>query len=416
LSILKDGAAAGITPEGSGAAGFTFTVAEGGQYTARFTMTPAVGAAVTKSYDFGVIEAGAVLPDVTFEEIANESKTGLGLILQYSVSDEEEGDKTSEASVRVWSGTDKAGTEVTDDVVYKVSNKTGNNATVNTEHYPDELEYFTAAGEMNYTVFRPVSAGDYYVEVGYINGKGAYGSASRTVSVSDGVNAVYGYTVEGTKNLDKMAVGKDGTVIFGEGIDGTGNASLSRSDLGNATFEGSWEMSYYLTDLKYNDQGKFFTTLHLENTDDPDVDIIWDDVTVGGKANNDLWGYEANIYGTGWRTYEWRGVWQDPTTNEFKHPDVPASDRFGTNYNGNGFREAPGYRQYGFGKHKYTVKYLVNAETGAVTIDYYIDDIPECRHVTAAAHNKYTKLQYVKIFSEKQMSGIMTGLTFKDLN
>ncbi|MDR1093352.1 MAG: hypothetical protein LBL66_04305 [Clostridiales bacterium] len=414
LEILKGGVASGIVPTGDGKAGFTFRVGEGGQYTAKFTMKGAYGNTVVREYVFGVAEPDVPAPVVSFAGNTAVSKTNLGVILDYSVSDETDGDCTKNAVVRVWRGEDKTGDEVTDSVIFDKANATANKATTNTENYPTDPEYFTRAGDMVYKIFRPNAPGKYYIEVGYVNSLGAAGAASHIVNVSNGTNEVYGYSLEGSKNLDKIAVGKDGTVIFDAGIDGTGNATLTRGDLGAAMFAGSWEMSYYLTDLAYGAQGKFMTTLYLAKSDDPAAALIWDDVAVGGNMNNDLWGFEANIYGTGWTTYEWRGVWQDET-DAFKHPGAPEKDRLGTEYNDNGFREAPGYVQYGFGTHKYTVRYVVAADTGAVTVGYYIDDVAEARHETAAAHNKYSVLTGVKLFSERQMSGIMTGLTFKDL-
>lgn len=127
--------------------------------------------------------------------------------------------------------------------------------------------------------------------------------------------------------------------------------------------------------------------------------IGWEDLTVGGKPNNDLWGYESSVVGTGWVTYQWRSNWQDKTTEFMPDPLDPTK--------GCG-RPASEYAQYGTGTHSYKI-HAVLEEDGSVTYNYFIDGQPEVVHHTADAHDGGAGLDFFQ-FSGEHFNGIVTDL------
>ena len=164
----------------------------------------------------------------------------------------------------------------------------------------------------------------------------------------------------------------------------------------------NWKIEFDITDLSYVKQGKMFIT---KNTKTPDgTDLGWEDLTIGGnvKADGspDLWGYECNVLGTGWVSYQWRSNWQEPITTEFMpNPNDPTK--------GCG-RPAEAYSQYAVGTHHYTIECTTDGE-GNVTYNYYIDNELEVVHHTADAHDNGNSLDFMQ-FSSEGMNGIVSNI------
>ncbi|MFA5236183.1 MAG: hypothetical protein WC399_05040, partial [Bacilli bacterium] len=160
----------------------------------------------------------------------------------------------------------------------------------------------------------------------------------------------------------------------------------------------NWEISFNLTDLTYFGQGKIGTTIASAQANGTWGG--WEDLTVGGNINNDLWGYEASTIGTGWVTYQWRSNWQAPVTTEFM-PD-PLDHNIGC---GRGFAE---YAQYAVGTHSYKI----NAETdefGHVTYRYFIDGNPEVVHHLPSGHDNVNSFDFYQFWSNNG-SALMTDI------
>ena len=223
----------------------------------------------------------------------------------------------------------------------------------------------------------------------------------KEISVADSNTTVYGYTYYDIGTLvyeNKFIVGQN-TIIY------TNNDSSSKqtvklgkglSDLYN------WTIEFDITDMAFSAQGKFFITKNTLNQDG--ASIGWEDLTLGGncKADGspDLWGYECSVIGTGWVSYQWRSVWQNPTTEFMPDPNDPSK--------GCG-RDGSEYAQYATGTHSYKIACTMDASTGAVTYTYYIDGQEEVIHHTQSEHDWGNGIDFIQ-FSGHYFNGIVSNI------
>lgn len=376
VSILKDGVDAGVSVTGNYTDGFAFTIANGGTYTMKVTMTSNSGT-IEKQKQITVVDLLAAGIEI---QTTNVARTGVGNILYYSVNDAEV-DKTGESVVQILYGNEvTSAVDVTNTVLTTFTSKTT-----------------TEENHLSYKVFRPDLAGNYWMKVSYTNAEERTAEKTHQITVTDNTEWVYGMKLDmGNGNPNKMIVGKNTLIL--DGI-AAGDKS-SKYIIDNLNVSANWTLSFKITDLKFTQQGKFFATLGVKPNSETG-NWIWDDITVGGNVNDDLWGYETSLYGTGWQTYQWRGVWQNPT-DEF----CPLDDL------GNPipFREGSEYAQYATGTHEYKIECRTNSETNEVVYLYYIDGRPEARHVLAAEHLNFTTIGCVVLWGEN-MNGIISDIS-----
>ncbi|MGN1077460.1 MAG: hypothetical protein ACI4ST_03000, partial [Candidatus Gallimonas sp.] len=164
----------------------------------------------------------------------------------------------------------------------------------------------------------------------------------------------------------------------------------------------NWTISFDVTELDYTVTevtGKLNLTL-LSMTD-TGANGQWEDLAVGGKAGDDLWGFESNTFGTGWVTYQWRTIWQGPVTDEF----MPVQGDYTVGCG----RDGSAYTQYGSGTHNWKIVCSTD-ESGVVTYTYYIDNEIEAVHTLTEAHNNMNVLNFLQ-FQSRYMKGIVSNIS-----
>ena len=223
----------------------------------------------------------------------------------------------------------------------------------------------------------------------------------KEISVADSNTTVYGYTYYDIGALiyeDKFIVGQDTIIYVNNGASDRQTVKLGKG-LKNIY---NWTIEFDITDMAYTAQGKFFITKNTLNQEGKS--LSWEDLTVGGncKADGspDLWGYECDVLGSGWVSYQWRSNWQNKTTEFMPDPEDPTK--------GCG-RPADAYAQYATGTHSYKIECTMDDTTGRVTYTYYIDGETEVVHVTKDAHNWGNGIGFIQ-FSGHHFNGIVSNI------
>lgn len=434
LSLLKGNTpVSGITFDRTGDV-FKFTVPNGGKYTLQATMTLTGGAIVVKTQPLAVVDPAAAKATISdMDDTTPVGKTKLGHIVYYTVTDTDNTDKTTEAIVEAFLGeTVETAVDVTAATLYDVKSTT------------------TKEDHLFFKVFRPDTAGTYWIKVHYINELGGLAETTHTITVTDDrATLVDGAVVGGLLyggwlgvneafDAEHMAIGKDGTMIFDHvGAEHSYHFNIfdaddRKGDDKDAMISGDWTMKFSLTDLHMSNSGNGFNAIVTFYDEDgevieadgekPAVDKRYanDTITVAGNKGVDLWGYQTSTIGTpGTIQYQWRGIWQAPVTDEFCPLDSEG--------NPIPFEEAGAYAKYGEGTHEYRiefhaseiVKIKVKGDDGTVSeveetrsvYYFFIDDKPEARHVLAAEHSAYTVVSRVQLVGIG-VDCIMTGYSF----
>ena len=249
---------------------------------------------------------------------------------------------------------------------------------------------------MNYKYFK-APEGNYRLVFRTVDGQ----EKAKEISVSASNTTVYDFTYFDMTTLiykDKFIVGKNMIIYLNNEANDKQTVKLSPK----ISKSYNWTISFDITDLSYSAQGKLFITKNTLN--DEGKSIGWEDLSIGGnvKANGeaDLWGYECNVLGDGWISYQWRSVWQDPVTTEFMPDPNDRSKGCG--------REASEYTKYAIGTHNYKIVCEMDND-GKVTYKYYIDNELEVIHRTKQAHDKGNGLDFVQ-FSGEHMNGIVSNI------
>ncbi len=221
---------------------------------------------------------------------------------------------------------------------------------------------------------------------------------TKDISVSKSNTVVYDFEYFDTNTLvyeDKFIVGKNTIIYLNNNNSGqTVKLAPKISKIYN------WTISFDITDLSYSAQGKLFITKSTLNVEGNF--IAWEDLAVGGSVkdgNQDLWGYEASVHGTGWVTYQWRSNWQEKTDEFMPDPSDPSK--------GCG-RGADEYSQYAIGTHSYKISCEMD-DNGKVTYLYYIDNELEVVHHTSSSHDYANGLDFIQ-FSSDNMNGIVSNI------
>lgn len=257
------------------------------------------------------------------------------------------------------------------------------------------FKYTSKDGSLSYDYFK-ATEGNYNIVFEAEDGT----TKNKEINVSNKNTSVYGFTYYDLSTLiyrNKFIVG-DGTIIY---LDNTKDDKQTVKLGMSFKCKYNWTFEYDVTDIKYTAQGKFFITKNTINQEGTSVG--WEDLAIGGnvKANGDpdLWGYECNVLGTGWTSYQWRSVWQNPTTEFMPDPNDHTK--------GCG-REASSYDQYGVGTHHYKITCSMD-NNGKVTYTYYIDNEIEVIHHTSEEHDNANGVDFIQ-FSGEHFNGIVSNI------
>lgn len=350
-----------------------FTPTEAGTYHVEATVSDLAMNTVAESADIVITDAPVYDTVIDLSETSAVALPGNGIVLYYSITNENE-----EVGLDKITVTNSEGVDVTESTIFEYAAKTNE--------------------DMKYTYFKAPTEGTYTLKVTATDGV----SRTKEINVSEQNQVIYGFTYYELSSLvrkDKIIVGKDMLIFDGVTATDGQTVKIAPSVGGLKT---NWKIEFDITDLSYVKQGKMFIT---KNTKTPDgTDLGWEDLTIGGnvKADGspDLWGYECNVLGTGWVSYQWRSNWQEPITTEFMpNPNDPTK--------GCG-RPAEAYSQYAVGTHHYTIECTTDGE-GNVTYNYYIDNELEVVHHTADAHDNGNSLDFMQ-FSSEGMNGIVSNI------
>ncbi len=343
-----------------------FVPAIEGEYAIEATLTDIANNTIVVNGSINVTQPAAQDIEIDLSKTASMVRVNRAIIIYYEVT--ELGFPVNGATLRIKKGeTLELATDVSDAVL--------------TKHTA------TTAEEMEFDVFEATESANYWLEVTYEDVV-----EIKKIIANNTVNSVYGWTYFDT-NFDGVALG-DGEIIFA-GISGGINTGKVGKSITRAT---NWEISFDVTDLSYSAQGKLGITIGTGRADGSWGG--WEDLTLGGNVNNDLWGYEANVLGTGWVSYQWRSTWQAPVTTAF----MPNPEDFTLGCG----RQGSEYSQYGFGTHSYRI----TAETdndGNVTYRYYIDEQLDVIHHTEDAHDFINSTDFFQFWAGS-MNGIITNI------
>ncbi len=309
-------------------------------------------------------ESNPDAPVLDVSATSSVARTNCGIIIYYSATLAEE-DITDTVMVQVTKDT----TDVTDVVLSVLSSE-------------DESLIFP--------VFTPTEIGEYEFSIS----KDEYREA-KTITVSDDTSLIYDWTL-----FDLTPTSHRNIVLGTDIIIYKGSSEKVGKNISRIT---NWEISFNLTDLTYTGQGKIGTTIAASQADGTWGG--WEDLTIGGNTNDDLWGFETSTIGTGWVTYQWRSNWQAPVTTEFM-PD-PLDATIGC---GRSFSE---YSQYGVGTHAYKITAETD-ELGNVTYRYFIDENPEAVHRMPDGHdniNSFDFFQFWSNYGNAMMTDIYVGVS-----
>lgn len=349
----------------------TFTPTEVGEY--KVVATASDLAMNTTSVEKTLVVEAPVATDTIIDvtETSSVAMPNSGIILYYSASKDD--NPVGISNIQAFKGDE----EVTSSTIFKHTSSTVEGLA---------YDYFKAP------------AGNYKLVFTADDGT----TKEKEISVAESNTKVYGYTYYDIGTLiyeNKFIVGKDTIIYTNNGKDDKQTVKLGYglSKLYN------WTIEFKVTDMAYTAQGKFFITKNTLNQEGTSVG--WEDLTLGGncKADGspDLWGYECDVIGTGWVSYQWRSNWQDPVTTEFMpDPEDPTK--------GCG-RGADAYSQYATGTHSYKIECTMDETTGVVTYTYYIDGEKEVVHVTKEAHNYANGISSIQ-FSGHHFNGIVSDI------
>ena len=365
------------------------TLTGGETYTIVATVTDFSGNAASTTFTITAEEADPLLPTVSFtdgtHQTATETVAGIGTALYISAQSHDGKDLTDPVSGGSISFT-----------VYD-----GSNSDVTTTAY---YKHDGTDGE-TYYVFYPAAAGTYTVECTVKDADGRENKVAQTIAVRS--DAGGNYAVYGWKVYD-IQLGGDGIILCYDKLVFTNGLAAESAKIAPASLPTSglqnWTISFDVTELDYTQQGKLNLTMWSRTADS--VTGAWEDLAVGGNVNDDLWGFETNTLGTagvngdGWVTYQWRSVWQEPTTELMPDPSDPSK--------GCG-REAPAYTQYGTGTHSWKIV-CSTEEDGSVTYTFYIDDQIEAVHHLADAHDNVNTIDFLQ-FQSRYMKGTVSNIS-----
>ncbi len=274
------------------------------------------------------------------------------------------------------------------DVTYTV--KQGNNDVTD-----DTIFTWKSEDETISRTYFKADAGDYILTA--TANDASHSSRNMTIEVNSNKTNIYGRQVFGTNYANRMVVGKDSETLFVNASADEGQSAKIGKDIPMAH---DWTIEFDVTDMKFVNQGKLFLTKATQNNTNDWVG--WEDIALGGKPGNDLWGFEADIIGSGWNTYQWRSNWQNPTTEFMPDPTNPTI--------GCG-RGAGAYSQYGTGTHTYKIQCITDTD-GNVTYNYYIDNQIEVVHHTADAHDWANGMDSYQL-SAQYFNGLVHNVTIK---
>lgn len=346
----------------------TFTPAVEGEYTVTATLTDPANNTVTETAKINVEPVVIKEININLTKTSSFARVGSGIILYPEVFDDET--EVEYSSLAFMFGTTyEEAVDVTANVL--------------------SVHEATTVGDMKFDVFTPVEAGNYWFVVNYEDTV-----AYKKIAADTNTASIYGWTYFDA-NFTGVIVGNN-EIIYTNPNGGYKTGKLGK----NIDRVTNWEISYDVTDLRYRAQGKLGITEAATKADGTFGG--WEDLTIGGNVNNDLWGYETSTVGTGWQTYQWRSNWQNKTTEFMPDP----SD----NTKGCG-RGAPAYTQYATGTHSYKITASTGAE-GNVTYTYYIDGELEAVHHLPAAHNNINSFDFFQFWAES-MNGIVTNIQVK---
>lgn len=290
-----------------------------------------------------------------------------GVVLYYSATTN--GEPTEVTSITVSNGTD----DVTSTTIFNYESEDGSK----------KYKYFKAP------------AGDYTLTFATADGT----TKNKEINVADtNTQNIYGFNYYDVDRLiykDRIIVGRN-TIIY-TNMQATDNQSVKLGFGINPTE--NWTIEYDVTDLSFADQGQFSITKNNTNAEGVAFPDQWDDLAIGGKPNNDLWGYEACVAGEPWITYQWKSTWDGGLIDYLPNPDDPSI--------GCG-RGPEAYSQYGIGTHTYKIVCSTDA-SGNVTYSYFIDGQPEVVHHTSDAHDNMNAFSFIQ-FSSRKMNGIVDNV------
>lgn len=344
-----------------------FEATEVGTYKVNASVTDLMGNTTTAEGTITVNEKTAETILLSLDETSSVARTNTGIIVYYSATKNEEEYKNATLKAYKGDNLDNA-IDVTDSVLRVHTAKTA---------------------DMSFDVFEATEAGNYILTL-EAEGK----VISKNITVTNTCGSIYGYSLFESP-WDHVTIGR-GEFIY-DGVTATEKTGKLGLDLHLTT---NFELSFDVTDLTYVAQGKLGFTVGISTASKSWVG--WEDITIGGNVNNDLWGFETCAIGAGWVSYQWRSNWQNKTTEFMPNPEDPTI--------GCG-REAGAYTQYATGTHNYKVVCTTDAE-GMVTYTYYIDNEIEAIHKLPAGHRNANSTDHFQIWCEK-MNGIVTNVTLK---
>lgn len=351
----------------------------GEEYTITCTVTDFSGNETTAKVTIVPEERDSNLPVVDLDETASVTVPLIGTKIYVSATDETDGDLSDSKNVeiKIYSG---ANIDVTKDAYYVYDDETGG------RHH----------------VFLPTSTGTYKIVCTVTNSQNYSTSATKEINVVSDYEGteIYGWKVYDIDlGGDEIILCKD-RLIFTEGSVAN-SAKIAVAEVSEAYLK-NWTISFDITGLKYT-VGDTLTgklNLTLMSMTGKGADSQFEDIAVGGKVGNDLWGFEANLYGVGsWVTYQWRTVWDNPTKEFMPVPD---------DYTVGCGRDASAYTQYAEGTHNWKIVCSTD-ENGTVTYTYYIDDQIEAVHKLPETHNNMNVLNFLQ-FQSQYMAGIVSDI------
>lgn len=357
--------------------GGSFTLAEGQEYTVTCTVTDFSGNEGSASVKIVPEVRDSNLPVVSLERTASVTVPSIGTKIYVDATDETDGDISNGDNVEI--------------KVYS-----GSNVDVTADAY-----YLYETGGEKHHVFIPSAAGTYRIVCSVKNSKNYSTSVTKEITV---VSDYEGTEVYGWKAYD-MGLGgdeiilADGKLVFTRGsLENSAKIALASV---TDSFYKNWTLSFNVTDLQYTvtdtKTGKLnLTLLSMAGREDGK----WEDIALGGKSGNDLWGYETCLFGCNWMSYQWRTVWQNPT-EEF----MPVVGDYTVGCG----RDAGEYAKYGTGTHNYKIVCSTDTD-GKVTYTYYIDNEIEAIHHLGDTHDNINTMNFLQ-FQSQYMKGTVSDIS-----
>lgn len=213
----------------------------------------------------------------------------------------------------------------------------------------------------------------------------------KDIDVNSANTVVYDFTYYdlGTLNYNNLFAVGINEVLYFNNTSSTGQCVKLGKET-SARRLTNWTIEFDVTDMSWAGQGKVIVT---KNTFDSEGKMLgWEDLAIGGKPN-EFWGFECQLAGMSWVSYQWRSNWEAPITTEFM-PD-PDDHTKGCG------RAASAYLQYLNGTHNFKMTCVMDEETKICTYKYYIDDKIEAIHVAPAKHNDGNLMNFYQLSAER---------------